>query len=308
MGADPPLSEIVHRVKAQYDDLSKSQKEVVDFILTMGTDAAYLPAARIAALIGVDRSTVVRTVQTLGYEGFRDFQAAFQQELKKSSRMADRLLQSSIQLSLSLSNHRIKDGKPSILYEIVQYQIARVGNLLNQVSAEEFDKAVELLEQAKTVFILGLHAAAPTALMFGDMLHRVRPRVEVLDKHPRESDLHKLEEMTDEDVLFVLDFHPAARETIRYVEFARSCQTSIILVTLTPLSHPVMRADLTLMIGPTIHSRNLPGYSLEQFALLNALFAALTVRNPENLERRSTRLDEIDDFFDVYDRNDIDLD
>jgi DNA-binding MurR/RpiR family transcriptional regulator len=299
MDTDPQLSDIVYRIKAQYDDLSKSQKKITDFILAMGADASYMPAARIAALVGVDRSTVVRTVQALGYGGFRDFQAALQQELLMPTRMADRLLQCSLQLSQSLSEHKTENGKPSILYEIVQYQIARLGNMLNQIQAEEFDEAVEWLEQARTVFILGLHSGSPVASMFGNMLHRVRSGVVIIDKHPKESNLHQLEEMSDEDVLFVISGNPHARETIRYMEFAQSCQTFIILVTLSPWSHPVMRADLTLTIW---YPQSLPGYSLELFALLNALFATLTVQYPENIKKRSSRLDTINDFFDVYDR------
>src|SRR5262245_13301804 len=70
--------DIETRMRMAYDSLSKSQRKVTEFLLTHGIDVVYLSAARIAKLVQVNRSTVVRTAQALGYEGFPDMQAALQ--------------------------------------------------------------------------------------------------------------------------------------------------------------------------------------------------------------------------------------
>ena len=74
-------TDVMTQIRIQYDSMSKSQQRVAAFLLTHGIDVVYLSAARIAELVDVNRSTVVRTAQSLGYEGFPDLQSDLQRQL-----------------------------------------------------------------------------------------------------------------------------------------------------------------------------------------------------------------------------------
>jgi DNA-binding MurR/RpiR family transcriptional regulator len=58
-------TDVLTRIRANYDDMSKSQQRVGEFFLTRGLEAVYLSAARIAELLDVSHSTVVRTAQAI---------------------------------------------------------------------------------------------------------------------------------------------------------------------------------------------------------------------------------------------------
>src|SRR5690606_4441585 len=83
--------DVLEHIRMSYNNMSKSQKRVAEFLLTSGIDVVYLSASRIADLVDVNRSTVVRTAQALGYEGFVDLQADLQQQLLKRFSTADRV-------------------------------------------------------------------------------------------------------------------------------------------------------------------------------------------------------------------------
>lgn len=292
-------AEMIGQIRALYETLSKSQRKVVDFILAHEVDAAYLPAARIADLIGVNRSTVVRTAQALGYEGFPELQAALQDGILKHTTLSDRVQITSALWSQAAD--RQEEGGQSTLRKVVQNEILNLSKLLNQVSEADFEHAVDLLDKARKVFIMGPGYALPKAIMFGKMLRFVRSQVVILESSPAYSLSEQLEDMTPEDVLLAFSYTPHLKQTLRCMEYACANRTPVILIAESAVSQASIRADLVLVAPGTLLA---PGYTLAPYALLNALHSALIFRHPEHTKQRLNYLDRIDNFFDIFDRDD----
>ena len=68
--SDREPNDIETRMRTAYASLSRSQRDVTEFLLAWHRRSLSL-GGTLARLVGVNRSTVVRTAQALGYEASR---------------------------------------------------------------------------------------------------------------------------------------------------------------------------------------------------------------------------------------------
>ena len=74
-----PQDDIIRWIRQQHDSLSPSQRQVAQFLLVGGIDVVHFTITEIAEAVGVNSSTVVRTAQALGFEGFPQLQSVLAQ-------------------------------------------------------------------------------------------------------------------------------------------------------------------------------------------------------------------------------------
>ena len=74
------LSKYIH---ARFDECSRSQKDVAQYIVDHLDEAAFQTAEELARRANTSSSTVVRFSQALGFEGFPELQAAAREEYRR---------------------------------------------------------------------------------------------------------------------------------------------------------------------------------------------------------------------------------
>src|SRR5690606_35874722 len=201
-------------IRMSYNNMSKSQKRVAEFLLTSGIDVVYLSASRIADLVDVNRSTVVRTAQALGYEGFVDLQADLQQQLLKRFSTADRVKMDLLRLNEDIEAQDSSAQGMAILSAMVRAEIEDLENMVSRISETDFNRAVDLLERSEKVYVLGLRGSLPLAMTFVFLLRHVRAECYLLE--PGVQDLaDQLVNMTADDLLFTISYSRYANDTIR---------------------------------------------------------------------------------------------
>src|SRR6201996_3048746 len=70
-------------IKARFDDFSRSQKDVAQYIVDHLDEAAFQTAEELARRANTSSSTVVRFSQALGFEGFPELQQAARDEYRR---------------------------------------------------------------------------------------------------------------------------------------------------------------------------------------------------------------------------------
>ena len=70
MNTNESRDDIVRWIRYNHESLSPSQQKVAEFLLEGGINVIHLTITEIASAVGVNSSTVVRTAQALGFEGF----------------------------------------------------------------------------------------------------------------------------------------------------------------------------------------------------------------------------------------------
>lgn len=290
-------NDVMTRIRNQYDSMSKSQQRVAAFLLTHGIDVIYLSAARIAELVDVNRSTVVRTAQSLGYDGFPDLQADLRTHLQGRLTSQQRLRTTARLLLEDLQQEN--NGDAQVLHTMIRSETQNLSLLSQSVSDEEFEQAVEMLDSARQLYILGLRNSLPLALNLGLLIQYVKETIVLQPGNVPIAD--QLKDMGPEDVLFTITYSRYARETLMAMDYAQSVGCRVLTMTDTTLSPGAKRADLALVVPFRLW---LYGNSLVSYAILNALFGAMLLRHTQDAQQRLEHLDKIYEGFQIYQSHD----
>src|ERR687883_685416 len=70
-------------IRARFDEFSRSQKDVAQYIVDHLDEVAFQTAEELARRANTSSSTVVRFAQTLGFEGFPELQASAREEFRR---------------------------------------------------------------------------------------------------------------------------------------------------------------------------------------------------------------------------------
>ncbi len=290
--------DIETRMRTRYDAMSKSQQRVTEFLLTHGIDVVYLSAAQIAKLVQVNRSTVVRTAQTLGYEGFPDMQAALQQHLLAHLNTSERFQHGSRQLIEEMQEPGSGATSDSVLQRVIRTEIEQIENLRQQINGDNFDAVVELLATARRIYLIGLRASTPLALHLLIPLRLIRDNCYLLTYQTPNGLSDQLEEMTGDDVLFAVTYSRYARDTLNAMDYARSVGAQVIALTDSPLSPAATRADKVFIVSFRVWMYS---NAAAPYVLFNALFTALFLRYGEHVPERLEKLERIYSQMEIFD-------
>lgn len=303
--------DVMARIRTAYDSLTKSQQKVAEFLLTHGVEVVYLSAARIAEMLDVNRSTVIRTAQAIGYNGFPEMQAALQAQLLSGIGSAERYQFGSRQLIEDITeqsqDQQAEPGEPngrvessvikpanptdmgSVLHHVIRTEMRNIEQLIHAVPTTDFARATQMLGSARHIFVIGLRASLPLALNFGHPMRFIHKQCSVLTEGLT-SLADQLEDMTDQDVLFAISYSRYASNTLACMDYARGLGAKVIALTDSPLSPAAKRADVAFIIPYKVW---LYANSAAPFVLLNALFTAMFLRRSEVIPERLDHLDQI---------------
>lgn len=289
-------ADVIKRVRDHYDNMSKSQQRVAEFFIT-SEEALYLSAARIAEILEVSHSTVVRTAQAVGFEGFPDLQAALQEQVfgRTTSAAAYELGKR------KLGEDGQKPDDPAGLLRRLMLEDARnIEALADDINAEDFSASIDRLIKARRVYVIGLRSSAPIARLFGTALRQMRPNITLLE--PGTGDLvDQIFDMNEHDVLYTICFGRYATMTLKCMDFARSVGAHVITVTDTPLSPAARRANVSFVVkkGVWFH-----GAAASLLSLINAFISAMLMQQPEQAKQRLEGIGNTLKYFDFFDSGD----
>lgn len=279
MGPIEPLPiDVIKQITNTYDSLSKSQQKVVEFMLDKGLEALYMTSSEIAEAVALNRSTVVRTAQALGYEGFSELQTALQEYFSQQFAPREWLDIGRRDLMESLEEVGESDSH-SILRQMVQIETQKLVSLPDLINQEDFNRAVELLSGARSVNLMGIQLSNSVAMNFFYPLNLIRGECYLLTTETTPL-IRRLSQLNQADVFFAISNYPYARITLQCIKHARSVGAAIIALTDSHVSPVAKHSDITFVIPSRLWFY---ANSVVPFTLVNALSAAVLKRTPDSL-------------------------
>src|SRR5262245_14718170 len=113
--------DVIQLIRQQHESLSPGQQKVTEFLVHGGIDVLHYPVSKIAEKVEVNASTVVRTAQALGFEGFPELQSALRQQFLRQARLSQRIQLGSEQLLDDLQSE--DDNNSHILTTVIRDEI-----------------------------------------------------------------------------------------------------------------------------------------------------------------------------------------
>ncbi|BCH23206.1 MULTISPECIES: MurR/RpiR family transcriptional regulator [unclassified Mesorhizobium] len=227
MNAEPDLPRDFETLRAKIlerrDVLPKRIAQVAAFALDNPDEIAFGTAASIAASAGVQPSTLIRFAQHLGFDGFTSLQAVFRERLReRTTSYEDRLK--------ALRG----DAEEPQAGEIVRGFIAAASRSLETVSRtlddDIFERAVTILAQAETIYLLARRRAYPIANYMAYALGKLKIRYQLIESSSG-LEPEMVSFATQKDAVIAVSFSPYAAATIETARFLSGQGVPVIAIT-----------------------------------------------------------------------------
>lgn len=276
---------LIDKLNKNGSRLSKSHRKLAEFISQHYDKAVFMTAARLAQVVGISESTVVRFATALGYEGYPQMQRTMQEIVRHRLTSAQRFAMT--------TDLPVKDAIDSVL----RMDMRNIRTTLEQINEEAFDRAVDIISSARSIYVLGLRSAAPLAAFFTHYLHYIFNDVRTV-KDLSHDIFETISRIDKQDVLIAISFPRYSNRTLESMHFAHSRGATVIGLTDGPLSPLHDASDICLdaqtEIASFVDSMAAP------MSLVNALLTALGIRNQETLTSNFSDLEGIWDKYRIY--------
>lgn len=273
----PPANyeELIRLIHDRFEDMSKSYQKISVYLTQNPNDVAVHSVTAIAERCGIHASSFVRFAQFLGYEGFKDLQGLFQKRLSTAApgfEARKRILEEEL-------GARTDRSELALLRDLVVRDIASLQDLLSETPADDLVRAVDLLEQSDTIYLIGQLRAAPVVDLLRYVLTMLGKRCVLLDPSGGLA-THMSRTMKTSDLLIAVSFRFYATEVVNIVEQAADRDVPIVAISDSTLS-PLAKSASVLFAVPE-HEYTFSRSLAAPMCLAQALTVALASRLQES--------------------------
>lgn len=277
------------KMEDDYTKLSKGQKRIADYILGHYDKASFMTAAKLAELAGVSESTVVRFAAVLGYEGYPEFQKALQEIVRVKLTAVQRL---------EMASDRVDDE--NILQTVLNSDMEKIKLTLEQIDRTAFQKTVEIILNAKHIYILGVRSSGALASFLGFYFNLMFRNVRLVQTNSVSEMFEQILNLEAGDVVIGISFPRYSKRTIQALQYAKNSGATVISLTDSNSSPLVPISDIAL----TSHSDmvSFADSLVAPLSLINALIVAISMQKKDEVTRNFEKLEGIWDEYHVYEK------
>jgi DNA-binding MurR/RpiR family transcriptional regulator len=248
-------------IKARFDEFSRSQKDVAQYIVDHLDEAAFQTAEELARRANTSSSTVVRFSQALGFEGFPELQQAARDEYRR------RVGQGGI------ATETLAAATPLFSLDHTEFEAALAADHVNvedtahKLSRSDVEAAVDAIVTAEKVLIAGTDQMAFFASYLRHLLMLLDLRAEIVAS-PSQEALGRLSRIDSTTLVVGLSAgrpHPLITRTMK---LARHRKAPTLAITDATLSEVARLARIRLY-----YSSNTPAFVRSHTALLSLIQA-----------------------------------
>ena len=263
-------------ITARFDEFSRSQKDVAQYIVDHLDEAAFQTAEELARRANTSSSTVVRFSQALGFEGFPELQAAARDEYRRvHAKGAPSEPQGSSTPLFSLDQNEFETALAA--------DHLNVEETARKVSRSSVEALIEAIVSAQKVLVAGTDQMAFFASYLRHLLVLLDIRADLVAS-PSQEALGRLARSDEETLVIGLSAGRAAPLVTRTMKLARHRKATTAAITDATLSEVAKLARIRLY-----YSSNSPAYVRSHTALLSivqALAYAVYARDQAAYEDR----------------------
>ncbi|MDX6639222.1 MAG: hypothetical protein QOF12_233 [Solirubrobacteraceae bacterium] len=252
-------------IQARFDEFSRSQKDVAQYIVDHLDEVAFQTAEELARRANTSSSTVVRFSQALGFEGYPELQGSAREEYRR--RVADG--------TAGGPGGAGGPGSSAPLFSLDQNEFetalaadhANVEETARKISRSEVESAIDAIVDAERLLVIGTDQMAFFASYLRHLLMLLDLRAETVAS-PSQEALAKLGRVDERTLVIGLSAGRPHPLVVRAMKLARHRHATTIAITDATLSEVAKLAQIRLY-----YSSNSPAYVRSHAALLSLIQA-----------------------------------
>lgn len=246
-----------------------------------------MTAAQLGKEVEISESTVVRFASGLGFEGYPEFQHALEGWIKNEWN--------------SVAKVGMKYGKSTqseILTSVLNSDIEKIADTLQNVDAAAFEAAVDIILEARHVYVVGLRSCEPLADFLSFYLTMIRGDVILIRTTSVTEIFEQMIRIDENDVVIGISFPRYSMRTLKAMEFANDRNAKVIAITdsihspmnLYSACNLCARSDMVSIVDSLV----------APLSLINALVVALCLRKPNQVTENLKELEKVWGNYQVY--------
>lgn len=277
------------KIEGMYSDFSKGQKLIANYIMEHYDKAAFMTASKLAATAGVSESTVVRFATELGYEGYPQLQKALHEMVRSKLTSVQRI---------EVTSDRMNGG--DIVGSVLASDIEMIRSTLEKTSKENFNSAVQAINRASRIYILGVRSSAALASFLAFYFNFVFDNVVLVDTASSSEIFEQMFRINENDVLIAISFPRYSKQTVDALRFASDRKATIIALT-DSQSSPIANFATHLLIARSDMASFVDSL-VAPLSLINALIVGATMSKRQEVQHTFADLEGIWDKYQVYEK------
>ena len=230
------------REKIHESKLTKTERNISEFILMHETEVSFMTAADLAYKVGTSDASVIRTARALGYKGYNELQKDIQQSVAyKAKYGSNSIMPPSEKL---ISNIQALNSK-----DLADNQLGLVINNLKKTisynTIEKIDDVSDMLIKAKRKYFVGFRVASSVVECLGISLRHLIPDVTLITAGDF-SAIEYFNDISSKDCAFFVNFprYPQINDTL--FRMAKDAGAKTIIMTESDSAPHAKEADILL--------------------------------------------------------------
>ena len=246
-------------IEARFDDFSRSQKDVAQYIVDHLDEVAFQTAEELARRANTSSSTVVRFSQALGFEGYPELQQSAREEYRRRHATTPPAGAGPAAPLFSLDQNEFET--------LLAADHVNVEDTARKVSRSEVETAIEALATTPRLLIAGTDQMAFFASYLRHLLMLLDLRAEIVAS-PSQEALGRLSRIDEQTLVIGLSAGRPHPLVVRAMKLARHRKAMTMAITDATLSEVAKLAKIRLY-----YSSNSPAYVRSHTALLSMVQA-----------------------------------
>jgi DNA-binding MurR/RpiR family transcriptional regulator len=251
-------------IQARFDEFSRSQKDVAQYIVDHLDEVAFQTAEELARRANTSSSTVVRFSQALGFEGFPELQHSAREEYRRK-----------VAAGTAGNANGSGAASPEPLFSLDQNEFEtaiaadyqNVEETARRVSRSDVEAAIDAIVAADRVLVCGTDQMAFFASYLRHLLMLLDLRAEIVAS-PSQEALSRLGRIDEGTLVIGLSAGRPHPLVVRAMKLARHRKAPTLAVVDATLSEVAKLAQIKLY-----YSSNSPAYVRSHTALLSTIQA-----------------------------------
>ena len=285
-------NDIITRINERYSSMSKGHKAIAAYIMDHYDQAAFMTAAKMGEELGISESTVVRFASGLGYKGYPQMQEAIAKWVKGKLNTVE-----SVDVKYAGST------QSEVLTSVLTSDIEKLHHTIEHLDPAAFEAAVDIISQARNVYIIGIRSCEPLAAFLSFYLNMIRSNVVQVKTSSTSEIFEQMLRVNEEDCVIGISFPRYSMRTLKAMEFANDRNARVVTITdsvHSPLNlysscNLLARSDMVSIVDSLV----------APLSVINALVVALCLKQPQQVKENLEALESAWNNYQVYFNDEI---
>ncbi|SDQ23406.1 transcriptional regulator, RpiR family [Virgibacillus subterraneus] len=260
----------MERIKQGLSTLRPSEQKVANYIINNSKAILDMPIAQLAKNTKTSEATIIRMCRSLHIKGFRELKLSISASANQDGITTDRYEDIAADANLS-----------QIIKFISHNNYRSIESTLALIDEDIMDKAIDKLDHARKIVVIGVGASAIVAFDFEQKCKRINKWCEALtDSHTQ---LTSAVHLDDRDVVLAISYSGETKEIIDTVKIAKKNNANIISLTGYSSNTVQKLANVNLYASPLEKSirSGATASRIAQLNIVDILFTGLASLNFE---------------------------